>query len=310
MSPELEKPSGRIDMAATAACLGALCCWSIGPLFIKYLTDYVDSWTQNALRYSVACVFWLPFLLYRIQRGTFDRWTWFRAIVPGTVNLIMQSLWAKAFYFGGAGLMVLLSKTSVLWVTAFSLLFFPDERPLAKSGRFWAGLVLSISGLFGVLYFKGDFHTAGTVTGIMIVLVGAVLWGAYAVSVKIAFRETDSRVGFSVISLYTTIGLWVAALAFGEPSRAFDMGWRPWMSIVFSGITAIALGHVFFYSAIRRIGATIPTLVILAQPAVVFSVSSVIFHERLNPLQLPFGLILLVGAGLSVWAQQYLKSRS
>lgn len=304
---ESVKSEGRVDMAATAACLGALCCWAIGPLFIKYLTGHIDSWTQNALRYSVACFFWLPFLCYRIRRGTFDRRTWRRSIGPAAANLVMQSLWAKAFYYGDAGFLVLLSKTSILWVTAFSLLFFRDERPLARSLRFWAGLTLSVGGVSGVLYFKGDFQTAGATTGILIVLLGAMLWGAYTISVKIAFRETDSRSGFSVISLYTTVGLWVGALAFGTPSDTLELGLGPWMGIVISGVTAIALGHVFFYSAIRRIGATIPMLVILAQPLVVFGLSGVLFNERLNGLQLLFGLVLLVGAALSVWAQQNLK---
>ncbi len=79
--------------------------------------------------------------------------------------------------------------------------------------------------------------------------------------------------------------------------------------MVVSGITAIALGHVFFYTAIKRIGATIPSLVILGQPLVVFSISSVVFHERLNGLQLLFGLFLLGGAALSVWAQEHIRIR-
>ena len=75
-----------------------------------------------------------------------------------------------------------------------------------------------------------------------------------------------------------------------------------------SGITAIALAHVLFYTAIQRIGTTIPTLVILVQPFVVFSLSSVIFHEQLNGIQVLFGVLLLAGAGLSVWAQQHLRA--
>jgi len=223
------------------------------------------------------------------------------------VNLVMQSLWAHAFYYGKPGFLVLLSKTSILWVAGFSLLFFQDERPLARSKRFWAGLLFSLAGVFGVLYFKGGFDANGTVTGIVIVLAGAVLWGAYAVSVKVAFREIDSVSGFSVISIYTTVGLWGMALAFGVPGQARDMGLGPWGAVVISGVTAIALGHVFFYSAIRRIGATIPMLVILVQPLAVFGISSVKFDERLNAMQLLFGLVLLVGAALSVWAQQHLK---
>jgi drug/metabolite transporter (DMT)-like permease len=58
----------------------------------------------------------------------------------------------------------------------------------------------------------------------------------------------------------------------------------------------------------RRIGATIPALVILAQPAAVLAISHAIFGETLNVLQLVFGATLLIGAGLAIWSQQHLKS--
>lgn len=297
-------------MAATAACLGALCCWSIGPIFIEQLTGYVDSWTQNALRYTVACVFWLPVLLYFMRTGKFDRRTWRLALLPSTTNIMMQSLWAATFYYIGPAFATLLSKTSILWVTTFSLLFFADERSLAKSRRFWLGLVLSAAGVFGVLYFKMDFAAASTIKGVAIALASAAMWAAYAISVKVRLREVDSRCGFAVISLYTTVALWIAAVLFGRPGQAASMGAAAWVAVVVSAITAIALGHVSFYAAVKRIGATLPSLVILAQPFVVFSISSVVFHERLTLLQLVFGVLLLGGAGLSVWAQGDLKARS
>ncbi len=301
-------PTGRVNMAATAACLGALCCWSIGPLFIKYLTGHVDSWTQNMLRYSVACLFWLPFLAHLMVQGRLEGRTWRRAILPAIANVAMQSLWATGFYYVGPAFLTLLSKTSILWVAGFSLIFFREERPLARSPRFWGGFLLSVTGVFGVLYFQEDFTAAGTLAGILIALITAFMWAVYTISVRIAFRDIDSRSGFSIISVYTAVALSVCALLFGEPGRALSMGPRPWAAVVISGITAIALGHVFFYTAMRRIGATIPMLVILAQPFVVFSLSSVIFRERFAGMQLLFGTALLIGAGLSIWAQQHLRA--
>ena len=44
----------RLDSMAIFYCLVALLCWTGGPLFITYLADYLDGWTQNALRYTVA----------------------------------------------------------------------------------------------------------------------------------------------------------------------------------------------------------------------------------------------------------------
>lgn len=302
-------PTGRVNMTATAACLGALCCWSIGPLFIKYLTGHVDSWTQNMLRYSVACLFWLPFLLHLMVQGRFEARTWRRAILPSIPNIAMQSLWAAGFYYLGPAFLTLLSKTSILWVAGFSLIVFREERPLARSKRFWAGLALSLAGLFGVLYFKEDFTATGTRIGIIIGLAQAFTWAVYTIAVKISLRDIDSRSGFSVISIYTTAGLAICAFVFGDPAKTLDMGAQPWLAVVFSAVTAIALGHVLYYTAIKRIGATIPMLVILTQPLVVFSLSSVIFHERLTGLQLLFGAGLLLGSGLSIWAQQHLRPK-
>ena len=57
----------RFDVLATLASIGMLCCWSVGPVFIKYLTGYIDAWTQNLLRYSTACIFLLPFLFFDVK---------------------------------------------------------------------------------------------------------------------------------------------------------------------------------------------------------------------------------------------------
>jgi drug/metabolite transporter (DMT)-like permease len=193
-------------------------------------------------------------------------------------------------------------------VTAFSLIAFRDERPLVRSVRFWLGLGLSLAGLVGVIAAKDDFAATGTLTGIVIALVQAFTWGVYTLSVRIVFRGIDPRTSFAVMSLYAAFGLSVCAFLFGEPAHALTLDLRTWIVIVISAVTAIALGHVFYYTAITRIGATIPMLVILAQPFVVLSISSVVFQERMNSAQLLFGGLLLAGSGLSVWAQQHLRA--
>ena len=301
---------GRIDAVATAATVGALICWSTGPIFIAQLAQHIDSWTQNALRYTVACLFWLPLLVHFMRTERFDKRTWKLAIPPSIANVTTQTLWAAAFYYIAPAFATLLAQTSVLWVATFSLVFFADERPLAGSPRFWAGLALSATGVSGVLYFKEGFGTAAMTTGVVLALGWAFTWGLYAILVKITMKGIDSRSGFSVISIYTTLSLWTGVLLFGKPAQCLTMGRQPWMIVVVSGIVSIALGHVLYYAAIKRIGATIPLLVNLAQPIVVLAMSGVLFGERFSQPQLFFGLILLLGAALSVWAQGHLNRNS
>ncbi len=300
----------KVDFEATFACIGALTFWSLGPIFIKYLTGYLDSWTQNLLRYSVASLVWLPFLVFSIKKGRLNTRVWRRAVVPGVANVIMQSLFACAFYYIGPAFMVLLAKSSLVWIAGFSLIFFAEERALVRSKRFWSGLVLSAMGVIGVMCFKEDFATARTLTGIVIALAMGFMWAVYIVSVRIAFRDIDSRHGFSVISIYTVAGLFVLALLFGEVGDCLKMGAWQWACVVISGATAIALSHTLYYSAMRRIGATIPALVMLVQPFIVLAISHIVFKESMNILQLLFGVVLLAGSGLAIWAQGHLRRES
>ncbi len=297
----------KVDVSATFACIGALSFWALGPIFIKYLTGYLDSWTQNLLRYSVACLVWLPFLFISIKAKRLDRRVWRRAVVPAVANVIMQSLFACAYYYIGPAFMVLLMKSSIIWIASFSLIFFAEERTLVKSKRFWSGLALSAMGVVGVLYYKEDFAATRTLTGIIIALMTAFMWAVYTLSVRIAFKDIDSRHGFSVISIYTVAGLFLLALLFGRIGDCVKMGAWQWACVVISGATAIALSHTLYYSAMRRIGATIPGLVMLAQPFIVLAISYVVFGESLNIFQLLFGVVLLAGSGLAIWAQEHLK---
>lgn len=297
----------KLDTTATLACIGSLLCWSIGPIFIKYLTGYLDVWTQNLLRYSAACIFWIPFLLFSVKKKSFDKNIWRKALVPAVANIIMQCLWASAFYYINPAFMSLLGKSSIIWITTLSFIFFADERALAKSRRFWIGLALCVTGVLGVMLFKKDFAAANTLTGIAIGLAAAFGWAIYTITARVAFKDTDSRISFSVITIYTVAGLLILALIFGRISDCTKMPAWPWACVVISGIISIALSHVFYYTALRRIGATIPSTVLLSSPFIVLSISYFVFAESLNIFQLFFGSILIVGSALAIWAQQHLK---
>lgn len=304
MNTEITK---KFDITATFACLGTLSFWAFGPIFIKYLAGSIDSWTQNLLRYSVACLFWLPFLLFAIRKKRFETKIWRKALLPAVPNIVMQSLWAAGFYYIGPAFMVLLTKTSIVWVVAFSFILFADERALIKSKRFWLGLALSAIGVVGVMYYKDDFAATKTLIGISIALACAFMWALYTIAAKIAFKDINSLHGFSVTSIYTVAGLFVLALLFGNVQECVTMGaWR-WACVVISGVTAISLGHVLYYVAIKRIGATIPALVILSQPFIVLAISNIVFKESLNAIQLLFGVVLIIGSALAIWAQQHLR---
>lgn len=294
----------RLHWVGPLACLGALVFWSIGPILIKYLAGYLDSWTQNALRYNTATVILLPMLILAARRGTLDHRVWRLALVPSLANVIMQVFWASMFYHLNPAFAVLLHKTHVLWIAGLSMLFLPEERALLRSPRFWLGLVLALTGVGGVLYCSPDFAVSGSARGIALALVGAMFWAAYAISIRVYLREVNAQSSFSVVSLYTGAGLAIAAVCFGDVGQCMSLSLRLWGILVLSSFLGIACGHVCFYAAIRRLGSTIPALVILVQPFTILLMSILIFDETLSMAQALFGIILILGAASAIWAER------
>ena len=159
-------------------------------------------------------------------------------------------------------------------------------------------------GLIGVIFFSPAFTLSYTIIGIAITLLYGLLWGFYAVAVKVAFRGIDSRIGFSVVSIYTVVALFILTMFMGQPSKCLEMSFGGWNAVVISGVTGIALGHVFYYISIRRLGATTPSLVQLAQPFIVVVISYFIFGERLSVPQLVFGVVLVAGSAMAILAKR------
>lgn len=294
-------------MPAILSCIGTLICWSSAPLFIEYLTCHLDLWTQNLLRYAAACLFWLPFLIADARAGRLSKTVWKLALLPFIPNIVMQTLWAAAFYYIDPGFASLLSMTAFLWVIILSIIFFAEERRLLGNRLFRLSILLSVVGLAGVTLFHPAFMQSYTKIGIAIVLLYGLVWGFYGVAVKIAFRDIDSRTGFSVVSVYTVAGLFVLTLFMGEPQRCLEMPFVGWAATVVSGIVGIALGHVLYYTSIRRLGSTTPSLVQLAQPFVVAVISYFVFSEALNPLQWVFGIVLIAGSASAIAAEKNLS---
>lgn len=285
------------------ALIGIVVWWSIGPLFLKALTTCLDSFMQNALRYSLACCVLALLQVIAIRSGRFDRSIWRKAIIPTILNVLMQTFWSASFYYAQPAIVTMLSKSSVLWVACISLALFPQERPMARTVRFWAGLAMALIGVFGVIYFKPGVSLSATWFGIILILIEACFSGLYTVSIKRYLGSAGSQAAYFVVSIYSTIALWIIALIFGHPSEALRLNAIQWSYVAISAVVALALGHTFYYATIKRVGPTIPALAVLAQPFFVLVLSSIIFGERMTPLQLGFGIVLMLGAGLAIWSR-------
>ncbi len=303
-----ETTNRQIDFIGTTAILVAMACWTCGPLFIRYLTEYLDAWSQNFWRYLIAMFFWMPFLLWSVRKGRVHGTIFKRALWPSVANIIMQSLWAWSFYYLKPGFATLLAKSSLIWTALICLMYFPDERGLVRSKSFWLAMGLSLIGVTLIIITKPGFDLHFDLTGIVIMLLAALAWSLYSFFTRIAFRDDDPRLGFSVVSIYTVAGLAVLAFIFGNPQQIVHLPASPLAGVISSSILSISLAHTLYYTSILRIGATIPSLLMQFSLFATLLLSMMIFNEILALGQWVGGGIIVFASLLSIQAQQHLRN--
>jgi drug/metabolite transporter (DMT)-like permease len=111
-------------------------------------------------------------------------------------------------------------------------------------------------------------------------------------------------VAFGIISIYTTIGCGLLWLVLGDKQTSFHISPGLGAMIVVSAILGIAIAHVCYYRALRTLGVAISSTSMLMLPFGVIGASAVIFKERLTPVQLLGGVVLIMGTGLLIWSHR------
>jgi drug/metabolite transporter (DMT)-like permease len=274
---------------------------------LKFLAEdrVDDGFTTNLVRYPLASLLYIPFLIAGIRRGV-DRRFWRLALIPAAINILGQTLWAWSPYYLEAGMLSFLVRICVLWSIVGAFWLFRDERPLARSPLFWIGAALSIGG-FVAMSLSGSIggDSKNTLVGIVIILFTGMFWGLYGVAVRYVIRDYHPLFVFSVIGGYTSIAIILMA-PLGRPSDLLTLKPGDLAILILSSIMGIAMAHGLYYAAIQRIGLTIPSITMMSAPFISLVGSAWILGERFNPGQCAGGIVLIAGIITAMRAQMRL----
>lgn len=289
------------------------------PIFLRYMLKPreggglgLDPWIVNTLRYSMAPVFWLPFVMARMKgdkpRGGapsvlpethLRRPIWTAAIVPAALNLVSQYCWGAVGRYADANMIGFISKLNFPFTVLYSFFLFPGERRLAKTFIFRVAAAGALAGLVLLSEEKlaGPASSDTTPFGFFLLLLLAVSWAGYSVSVKKRMSAYSAVFSFWVISIYTTAGLVLLMFLFGDFSgfRALDA--HACAVLVASSFVGITFWHVLYYRAIKGVGAVVSDGVIMVSPFLTVVGSAFLLGETLTVLQ-AIGGVVLVGAGI------------
>jgi len=314
-------PSSNRDRSIAVLCtLASMLCFSSVPIFLRFFTKYLDFWTVNAVRYSVAAVFWLPFVVVlgrRFRAGEIrpagdghenlpTRSVWVAAIVPAAVNIVGQIGWAISPYYATASTVGFVIRTSFLFTILMGFVFVPAERRLGRQAGFYVGAIVSLAGV--TLMAAGRTTQAGpadrtTLLGVALLIGTAVFWGAYAATVRRFMAGYPLRLAFGVISLYTAVTLGLLMLGFGRYEQLADLPAKIWILLALSGFIGIAISHVLYYRGIHNLGPVVANGITLAGPFVTALAAVVVLDESMTIMQLIGGVTVVAGGGVLVWVK-------
>jgi drug/metabolite transporter (DMT)-like permease len=259
----------------TAFIVLTLLAWSSVPLFLRYFTSYLDAWTTNGFRYGISALIWTPWLIWHGRRRSLPPGLWKAAIIPSAINCVGQCCFAWAPYFIHPGLLTFMLRLQIIFVTLGAYLLFPEERSTIRRPAFWLAI------------------TAG------------MLFGAYVLTARYFCGHMHPITAFAAIGHCTAAGL-ITIMLIASPTHgaaALELDAPRFALLLASGLIGIGLSHAAYYAAMARLGVAVCAGVILLQPFITGTASTILFGERLTTLQWLCGGLAMAGAATMLYAQ-------
>lgn len=290
--------------------------WSAVPLFITHFSTTLDAWTSNGWRYGFSALLWAPVLVWGWKRASLPEGLWRAAAWPAVFNTLGQVAFTWSFYRTDPTTATFGLRMQIVFVAIGAYLLFPQERALLRRPATWLSIVLVLGGVTGTILLSPGAQSpeqiAANTTGVLLAVLSGLLFAGYALSVRRCMRGFHPVTAFAAISQYTALGIVSLMLiaARDQRSGAWDGGLSAWAMpdgqfalLLLSAIIGIALGHVFYYIAIARLGVAVSSGVVQLQPFLVAVGSYLVLSKPVTAGQMAAGMVAVCGAVLLLWVQ-------
>ncbi|MCK4401860.1 DMT family transporter [bacterium] len=280
-----------IALVAVTACM-----FGIGPIFVRYLSQYLDVQTQNAFRYLsgslsiciIASIFFRKELKQCLK-------IWPKLLAASFFIVIMQTFWTLSLYRILPATATLIGKISIVFTVVISFAFFPEERESIKSAKYILGTLLCLSGIIGVTLLKEGVTSLQMKWGIIFIILANLFWTFYNVYVQKTLRNYNTVAFTPYVFAISACAFFLIALIKENPLAIIYLPPKVLLILFISGLFCIGLAHSIYYFAIRVTGIALASSILLMSPLLTAIFSYFIFGEILTVGQLISGAVLLIG---------------
>lgn len=272
--------------------------WSSIPLFLRYFADHIDPWTSNGWRYGASALFWAPLILVTVLAKRWPAGLWKAALIPSLINICGQVCFVWAHYRIEPGLLTFGLRSQILFAAIGAFILFPHERQVIRTRSYLLGAVLVVLGTTGSVWLGPDQIDLTRLSGVGLAIASGGLFAGYALAVRKYTPGVPSVLAFAAISQYTATAMLLLMLMFGDDygAGAWSLSRSQFSWLLASALIGIALGHVFYYVSIARLGVAVSAGVLQLQPFLVAVASYLLFGEWLRLGQWLSGGLAVTGA--------------
>lgn len=275
-----------------------------------------------------AGVDWHTLMTWRFTLGAGLSWAWVAAspggrAAVGTLNrrAVYVAVALGILYTGNsstyfAGLETVPASLAALIVYVYPAIVAVLTLRLGRrleGRRAWGALGLALAGVVlavGTL----DAATAPPISGLALMIASPVIYSVWIVLSARLAGERRSGVGNggaggaggahplaagALMMTATATAFWISALAVGRPVLPWQVPTEAWGGIAGVGIVATFVAIQAFYAGAHRIGAARASLVSTVEPIWTIALAGLLFGERLSPIQLVGGAMILSGVILA-----------
>jgi drug/metabolite transporter (DMT)-like permease len=296
------------------------CGFGSGPLFAKPIyAAHVDWMTLLAWRFLFAALLsWGWLLLWPANRRSLLRITRRRLVVLvllGVLYIGNSGTYFAALETVSASLSALIVYLYPALVAVMSIRFANRQdgrRASLALASATAGVALAVGGI--------DPRQAPTLIGLVLIVASPVF---YAVWIILAARLSGERGGnepaaappydaeagspneaepapaAAIMLSATAAAWWVASVVTGRPVLPQQIPAEAWPALFGVGLVSTALAFQTFYAGVRRIGAAQAALVSTVEPVYTITLATLLFAERLAPIQIVGGALVIAGVLLA-----------
>jgi drug/metabolite transporter (DMT)-like permease len=160
------------------------------------------------------------------------------------------------------------------------------------SARFWAGLVLAVSGALVVLGLD-SLRDLSLGIGTLFGLLGGLFHAGYFLTTQRGRETLDALTYFWLAAVSSTLGLLAVSLALRQPLTGYPT--FTYLNFLALGVVTQVFGHLSINYALGYLPASIVAPTLLGQPVVTALLAGPLLGERLSVWQAAGGILVLAG---------------